>query len=106
MFFLKKPSLASLVITLGFKSLKLWPLVLSFKSTLTIFILGFINRNYRVLMFVCVTVSVCVCACVHDYSQDNGSIHLKLEYTVVHVYENSLDVFDIGHCPIKVKVTA
>ena len=30
------------------------------------------------------------------------SIHLKLEHIVV--YENSSDEFDIGHCPIKVKV--
>ena len=33
-----------------------------------------------------------------------GSIDLKLEHTVV--YENSSDEFDIGHCLIKVKVTA
>ena len=37
-------------------------------------------------------------------SKNNGSIHLKLEHIVV--YENSSDEFDIGHCPIKVKVTA
>ena len=42
--------------------------------------------------------------CVHDNSKSNGSIDLKLEHTVV--YENSSDMFDIGHCPIKVKVTA
>ena len=29
---------------------------------------------------------------------------MKLKYSVV--YENNLDNFDIGHCPIKVKVTA
>ena len=58
---------------------------------------------------VCVSVrlsvspSVCVCVCVHDYSKNNGSIDLKLEHIVV--YENSSDEFDIGHCPIKVKVT-
>ena len=49
-------------------------------------------------MFVCAS----VCVCVHDNSKNNGSIHLKLEHIVV--YENSLDKFDIGHCPIKVKV--
>ena len=47
--------------------------------------------------------SVCVSVCVNDNSKSNGSIHLKLEHIVV--YENSLDEFDIGHCPIKVKVT-
>ena len=56
----------------------------------------------------CVCVSVClrVClsVCVHDNSKNNGSIHLKLEHIVV--YGNSSDQFDIGHCPIKVKVTA
>ena len=36
--------------------------------------------------------------------KNNGSIHLKLNHIVVH--EKSLDEFDIGHCPIKVKVTA
>ena len=40
--------------------------------------------------------------CVHDNSKNNGSIHLKLEHIVVN--EKSSDVFDIGHCPIKVKV--
>ena len=51
-------------------------------------------------VFLCVSVSVCV----HDNSTNNGSSHLKLEHIVV--YENSSDEFDIGHCPIKVKVTA
>ena len=54
-------------------------------------------------MSVCVCLSVCVCVCVHDNSKNNGSIDLKLEHIVV--YENSSDEFDIGHCPIKVKVT-
>ena len=49
---------------------------------------------------VSVCLSVCLCVCVHDNSKNNGSIHLKLEHIVV--YENSLDEFDIGHCPIKV----
>ena len=61
----------------------------------------FINRNYRVLISVCVS----VCLSVYTITQkNNGSIDLKLEQVVV--YENSLDEFDIGHCPIKVKVTA
>ena len=47
---------------------------------------------------------VCLCVCVHDNSKNNGSIHLKIEHIVV--YRNSSDEFDIGHCPIKVKVTA
>ena len=51
-----------------------------------------------------VLVSVCLSVCVHDNSKNNGSIDVKLEHTVV--YENSSDEFDIGHCPIKVKVTA
>ena len=53
-------------------------------------------------VFLCVC--VCVCVCVHDNSKNNGTIHLKLEHIVV--YENSSDEFDIGHCLIKVKVTA
>ena len=53
---------------------------------------------------VCVCVSVCVSVCVHDNSGNKGSLHLKLEHIVV--YENSSDKFDIGHCLIKVKVTA
>ena len=57
-----------------------------------------------VCVCVCVCVSVCVCVCVHDNSKNNGSIHLKLKHIVV--YENSSDEFDIGHCPIKVEVTA
>ena len=52
-------------------------------------------------MFVCVC--VCVSDCVHDNSKNNGSIHCKLEHIVV--YGISSDEFDIGHCPIKVKVT-
>ena len=50
-----------------------------------------------------VCVCVCVCVCVHNNSKNNGSIHFKLEHIVV--YENSSDEFDIGHCPIKVKVS-
>ena len=55
-------------------------------------------------MCVCVCVCVCVSVCVHDNSKNNSSIDVKLEHTVV--YENSSDEFDIGHCLIKVKVTA
>ena len=51
-----------------------------------------------------ICVSVRVSACVHDNSKNNGSIHLKLKHIVV--YKNRSDEFDIGHCPIKVKVTA
>ena len=54
---------------------------------------------------VCVSacLSICVCVYVHDNSKNNGSVHLKFKHVVV--FENSLDEFDIGHCPIKVKVT-
>ena len=55
-------------------------------------------------MSVCVCVSVYLSVSVHDNSKHNGSIHLKLEHVVV--YENNSEVFDIGHCLIKVKVTA
>ena len=48
-------------------------------------------------------VCVCLSVCNHDNSKNNGSIHLKVEHIVV--YGNSSDEFDIGHCPIKVKVT-
>ena len=55
-------------------------------------------------VFLCVC--FCVCLCVHDRSnsKNNGSIHLNLKHVIV--YENSSDEFNIGHCPIKVKVTA
>ena len=56
----------------------------------------------RVCLSFCL--SVCVCNCAHDNSKNNGAIHLKLEHFVV--YETSSDEFDIGHCLIKVKVTA
>ena len=52
----------------------------------------------------CVSVCVSVCLSVYTITQKNGSIHLKLEIIVA--YENSSDEFDIGHCLIKVKVTA
>ena len=62
--------------------------------------------SLSVCLSVCLSVllSVCLSVCVHDNSKNNGSIDMKLEHTVV--YENSSDEFDIGHCPIKVKVTA
>ena len=52
------------------------------------------------------SVCLCVClfVCVHDNSKNGKLINLKLELVVV--FENSSDEFDIGHCPIKVKVTA
>ena len=56
-------------------------------------------------LFVCLRVLVSVCLSVYTITQkNNGLIHLKLEHIVV--YDNSSDEFDIGHCPIKVKVTA
>ena len=55
-------------------------------------------------MSVCLSVSVCLFVRVHDNSKNNGSVYFKLDHIVV--YENSSDEFDIGHCPIKVKVTA
>ena len=73
-----------------------------FQLVRCIFIVGFINRNYRVLIVVCVSVYLSVC--VHDNSKNNGSIYVKLEHIVV--YDKSSDELDIGHCPIKVKVTA
>ena len=60
--------------------------------------------DYSLSVCLSVCVSVCLSVCVHDNSKNNGSIYGKLEHTVV--YENSSDEFDIGHCPIKVKVTA
>ena len=59
--------------------------------------------SVRVCVCLSVSLSVCVCVCVHDNSKNNGSIDLKLEHIVV--YENSSHEFNIGHCPIKVKVT-
>ena len=58
--------------------------------------------SVSVCLCVCVGMGVWVraCVCVHDNSKNNGSVHLKLKHIVV--YENSLDKFDIGHCPIKV----
>ena len=55
---------------------------------------------------VCLSVclAVCLSACVHDNSKNNGSIDLKLEHIIV--YENISYEFDIGRCPIKVKITA
>ena len=56
-------------------------------------------------MFVCVSVCLSVCLSVYTITKkNNGSIDLKHEHTVV--YENSSEEFDIGHCPIKVKITA
>ena len=57
-----------------------------------------------VCVCVCACVSVCVCVCVHGNLKNNGSILMKLEHIAVH--ENDSDEFDIGHCLIKVKVTA
>ena len=51
-----------------------------------------------------VCLSSCVSVYVHDNSENNGSIHLKLEHIVA--YENISEQFDIWHCPIKVKVMA
>ena len=54
-----------------------------------------------VFLSVCVAVSVCL---LHDNSQNNGSIQLKLKHVVVN--RNSSDEFDILHSLIKFKVTA
>ena len=54
---------------------------------------------------VCVCVCMCVCVCVSVYTITKkimAQSKLKLEHIVV--YENSSDEFDIGHCPIKIKV--
>ena len=55
-----------------------------------------------VCLFCCMC--VCLCVCVHDNSKNNGSVNLKLEHIVVDVY--SSEDIDMGHCPIKFKVTA
>ena len=68
-----------------------------------------LNRNYRVLIFICVWVCLAVCVCVYVCvcymvtQKHNGSNHMKLEYIVV--YENDSDKFNIVHSLIKVKVT-
>ena len=56
----------------------------------------------------CVCVCAAVCVCVHFNSKNNLStkLNLKLTHTNFVVYENSSEKFDIGHCPIKVKVMA
>ena len=69
-----------------------------------------LNRKYRVLVFVCLSVClagclcVCLSVCKHDNSKNKGPRILIFEYIVG--YEKSSDEFDIGHYPIKVKVTA
>ena len=55
-----------------------------------------------VCLCVCVSVCLCVCVCVHDNSK-YGLINLKLKHIVV--YRNCSDEFDIGQCPMKVKIT-
>ena len=59
-------------------------------------------------MFVSVCVFVSVCLSVYTITQKiMFQSTWNLENIVVHhVYENSSDKFDIGHCPIKVKVMA
>ena len=44
-----------------------------------------------------------VFVCGH-ITPNNESVNLKLEHIVV--YENRPEKFDIGHCPIKVKIKA
>ena len=61
-----------------------------------------LDRKYRVLVSV-VCLSVCLSVCKHDNSKNKWSRILKFEYIVG--YEKCSDEFDIGHCPIKVKVT-
>ena len=67
----------------------------------------FTRKWFIVHVRMCVPLCVCVAVCESVYTitqKNNGSIHLKLEHIVE--YENTSDEFDIGHCPIKVKVTA
>ena len=92
MFFLKKPSLVP-----NFYSCGLSTATIEYSS---------LSVCLCVLVSVCLSgcLGVCLSVCVHNNSKNNGSIDVKLEHTVV--YENSSDEFDIGHCPIKVKVTA
>ena len=68
-----------------------------FMYNLDCYTCGF-DRKYRVLVSV-----VCLSVCKHDNSKNKWSRILKFEYIVG--YEKSSDEFDIGHCPIKVKVT-
>ena len=56
-----------------------------------------LDRKYRVLVSV-----VCLSVCKYDNSKNEWSRILKFEYIVG--YKKSSDEFDIGHCPIKVKV--
>ena len=49
----------------------------------------------------CLSVCLSVCLCTRKLK---NSIDLKLEHIII--YENSSEEFDIGHCPIKVKVMA
>ena len=51
-------------------------------------------------MFLCVS----VCVYVYGITKKNVSTNLKHEHCPV--YGNSLNEFDIGHCPFKVKATA
>ena len=60
----------------------------------------------------CLCVLVCECVCLSVYTI-NQKIIFQLTYCSIYivvkhivVYENSSDEFDIGHCPIKVKVMA
>ena len=57
-----------------------------------------LDRKYRALVSI-----VCLSVCKHDNSKNKWSRILKFKYIVG--YEKSSDEFDIGHCPIKVKVT-
>ena len=55
---------------------------------------------------VCVCVRVCVCVCVYTITQ-KIMVQLTGNFNLTHVvYKNSSNEFDVGHCPIKVKVTA
>ena len=83
-FFLKKPSLVIIIVAVDYSC----------------------GLSTATIEYSCPSVCLFVClyVCVHDNSKNNGSIYMKLEHTVV--YENSSDEFDIGHCPLKVKVTA
>ena len=70
----------------------------------SVIIVAVYQPNYRVLMSVCLSVcvfaSVCVlCLCTQEL-KNNRPFNLTLEH--IEVYGSSSDMFDTGHCLIKV----